>query len=114
MEYPKHKTVKDKKYLLWLRKQPCVYSGLYAVENIRDVVPAHDKGGGVAMKDDDTRALPLLSEHHLGGKISEHNGYHTFWALVELRTGKTRDLLVEEHRERYGEEKKCKKPTLNT
>jgi len=101
--YPKPKTIKDKKYLLWLRKQSCVYSGQYAIEGVRDVVAAHDKGGGVALKDDDTKALPLLTEHHLGGQISEHNGYHTFWLLVELRTGKTREQLVKAHRKQYKE-----------
>lgn len=101
--YPKIKIVKDKKYLLWLRGQPCVFSGQSASEH-EDVVYAHDKGGGMALKDDDTKALPLLSGHHLGGTISEHRGYHTFWDLVLVKTGKTRKQLVIEHRKRYKEQ----------
>ena len=97
------KAVRDKKYLAWILTQPSVLSGRYS-SDIEQIVYAHDTGGRMALKDDDTQALPLLATEHLGGQISEHNGYRTFWAIVEQRTGKTRDELCTEHWERYQKE----------
>ena len=96
---PKPKTYRNKKYLNWLKTQPCVYCGNYASPAM-DVVPMH-QGGGMALKGDDSDALPGCVEHHRW----EHNGPATFWAMVKTLSGKSRDQIAVEHWERYQNEK---------
>ena len=97
---PKPKTIKNPKYLLWLRTQPCVVCKQYANDNM-DVVPAHKHGGGVAMKTDDTLALPLCKAHHTDDDISDHKDHALLWGTIWHRDKKTRNDLCEEHWERY-------------
>ena len=89
---PKPQTIRNKKYLLWLRTQPCAACGQPPTMYV-DVVAAHRTGGGVGIKNDDTSALPLCVDCH----GLEHNGVKTFWGKVN----KDREGLVKMYRERY-------------
>ena len=100
---PKPTTIKNAKYLLWLRTQACVFCKQYANDNM-DVVPAHKHGGGVAMKTDDTLALPLCKAHHTDDDVSDHKSHALLWGTIWARYGKTRDELCTEHWERYQKE----------
>ncbi len=89
--YPKTITVRDKKYLDWLKTQPCANPRCNASWGTGiNVVPAHS-GGGMAIKGDDSQALPLCFFCH----TEEHRGTMTFWKGID------RDRLVIEHRKRY-------------
>lgn len=70
---PKTPVVHDRKYLDWIREQPCVLSGQSPSD------PAHIRiggGGGMGMKPSDDRVLPLA--HHLHAE--QHQvGELTFW-----------------------------------
>lgn len=65
---PKQKTIIDKNYLSWIRKQPC-YD---CIGGFGDIVYHHqhiqipESGGGTALKDSDILTLPKHhSEHYL-------------------------------------------------
>lgn len=93
---PKPKTNRDKKYLEWLKTQPCVKCKRVAIPKCLDIVATHS-GGGMAIKGDDSNALPLCVVCH----YTEHTGIKMFWQLIEYMTGKTRKQHVKEHRERW-------------
>ena len=94
---PKPKTHRDKKYLDWLRSQPCVGCDQPKSDEF-DIVYTH-KGGGMAIKGDDREALPLCTFCH----ETEHRAPKTFWITVRFMTKKSRDQHVKEHRKRYGD-----------
>lgn len=98
---PKQKTHRDKKYLLWLRSQPCAYCGLPATRGICDVVPMH-KGGGMALKGDDKGAIPGCCT---GSDCNAHGLHHkmpgTFEGMLHVRTGKSWKQHAQEHWKRY-------------
>lgn len=61
MLLPKAEIIRSRKYLDYLRDQPCIITGL------RDVEPAHLRllgSGGTGVKPSDNRALPLYWELH--------------------------------------------------
>ena len=95
---PKPVTQRHKAYLKWLRTQPCVNCGRYANPHL-DIVPMHT-GGGMAIKGDDTKALPGCVECH----AEEHRQPMTFWGALWYRYGTDRDGLCTEHWERYQKE----------
>ena len=60
---PKQKPLRDKKYLLWLRDQPCIISGQRARPD--DAVEACHIGTlGKGIKSPDDETLPMLHSHH--------------------------------------------------
>jgi len=93
---PKPKTIHDEPYKKWLKTQPCVKCRREKIEGVLDIVPTH-QGGGMALKGDDTAAMPLCVYCH----ADEHAAPETFWAIIEVATGNTRQDYVDEHRERY-------------
>ena len=98
---PKPKSVRNPKYLLWLRNQQCVNCGRYK-SALMDIVPMHH-GGGMAIKGDDSKALPGCTQCH----AREHReGYALFWGSIWNRYGLTRDDLCTESFERYQKEMK--------
>lgn len=57
--------VKDKKYLDWIRKQPCVVTGMDFTQT--DIVAHHIRMGGnagVGQKPSDYRTIPLTALEH--------------------------------------------------
>jgi len=59
---PKRGVLDDKAYLIWLRDQPCVFTGQRATEN-ELVVAAHVGTAGKGLKTDD-HAIPVLDSIH--------------------------------------------------
>ena len=92
---PKKMTVRDEKYLSWLRTQPCVYPDCGRMDSeYMSVVPAHQSfmGRGVSIKPPDHYALPLCADDH----AKEHFlGVETFWQGIDRR------MLIIEHLIRY-------------
>ena len=78
---PKTRRIKCKKYLDWLKTQPCVKTGDYASEYI-SIVPCHQNIGYGHMggKGHDIFALPLRSDLH----AEEHRGHKTFWEYRDI------------------------------
>ena len=72
---PKHKPLRDRKYLDFLREQPCVVTGRMGNSDVESVDPAHfrwNTDGGTSMKSSDFFANPLIhSEHVLQGDMGE-------------------------------------------
>ena len=87
---PKPKTARDPKYLAWLRTQRCCNPRCIS-DLATQVVAAHGRAAGTALKGPDTEALPLCYLCHL----REHEGHLTFWRGID------RDRIVREHRQRY-------------
>jgi len=75
MQIPKNKPSRDRKFLDWLREQPCLVTGRYGNPDIETVDPAHFRwgtNGGTSMKPSDYFANPLIhSEHDKQGRVGE-------------------------------------------
>ncbi len=68
--------VRDKAYLAWIRKKPCLVCGYSG----QDSVPHHEQlpgHGGKGTKCDDTRTLPLCMVCHL----DRHTYGRDFWDI---------------------------------
>jgi len=63
-------TLRDRKYLDWLRTQRCIVTGRYASE-YDAVDPCHLGVSGIAMKSPDDEVLPMLHSIHV---ISHQTG----------------------------------------
>jgi len=74
---PKVKTLRDPAYLLWLRDQPCLISGLSATDS-ESVVAAHLGTGGKGIKSPDNEAIPVLN--------SRHQNMHVYGEVRTLRS----------------------------
>jgi len=59
--------VRDRKYLSWLRTQPCAVCGSF-----RYIESAHTGARGLGQKADDRLAIPLCRGHHSRGNLSLH------------------------------------------
>lgn len=86
--------VRDRKYLDWLRDQPCLLTGRRATE--QDAVdPVHIGTFGKAIKTDD-EAIPVLhslhSEGHSGGEISMFRAHAPDWLLRDALRAYAREL----------------------
>lgn len=90
---PKTKTHRDKKYLLWIRTQPCASCGQLPIEGTYQVVPAHS-GGGMALKGPDRDAIPLC--------VACHGIDHTVGPFQEVK-GVNRMDVARAHWKRYQE-----------
>lgn len=69
---PKLNPIRDRRYLDWLRTQPCIVSGVCGPS----VDPAHISTMGKGIKSSDDECLPLLNSHH---KWAHDHGEMTFW-----------------------------------
>jgi len=61
MMFPKHKRIRDRAWLDKVRDYPCLVTGATPCE------PAHVRvglGGGMGLKPDDNRVVPLVHELH--------------------------------------------------
>lgn len=96
---PKTPIVRDRRYLDWLRGQPCIVTGRDGVSE-----PAHLRllgSGGTGMKPSDARCLPLNhSFHRQQSEIGEPRAWLT-WAqeYPEFYF----KLLIDEAERRYAE-----------
>lgn len=79
----KQKVIRDRKYLIWLRSQPCILTGFRATE-YEAVDPAHIGQAGMGMKSGDDEALPVKHSLHVkmhGGEISTLRELAPVWLL---------------------------------
>jgi hypothetical protein len=75
MRFPKTPLLRDKGYLVWLRDQPCVITGLYGSDN--DAIdPAHIGTAGKGIKSADNHVLPVL--HSIHQKMHANGEIETF------------------------------------
>lgn len=96
MMLPKSQPIRDRKYLDWVRTQPCLVTGR------ADVEPAHLRllgEGGVGMKPGDNLVLPLHYEIHRR-QSSEGEGAVWIWCANEYPEFLFR-LLQNEAKRRY-------------
>jgi hypothetical protein len=79
--YPKHPRKVDKKYLAFIRKQPCLVCRDYLSDPHH---PKHTKYGGELgknIKPDDKKAIPLCRTHHA---IQENIGEERFYKKYNI------------------------------
>ena len=73
MMIPKRPPVRDKAYILWLRQQPCVITGLRTSAN-ETVDPMHIGTAGKGIKSGDDEVLPVIHHYHAlahqGGELT--------------------------------------------
>lgn len=58
--------IRDRKYLIWLRSQRCLLTGLYGNDH-ESVVPMHVGTAGRGLKSSDDEAIPVLNRLHMEG-----------------------------------------------
>lgn len=58
--HPKLNPIRDRKYLDWLRTQPCLIEGMRG-ENVE---PCHISTMGKGIKSSDDECIPLFHHHH--------------------------------------------------
>lgn len=89
--------VTDRKYLDWLRDQPCIFTGQSATDN-ESVVPMHIGTYGKAQKSDD-EALPAINWFHQAahnrGEISYIRENAPDWLLREAMRAYAREWYRE-------------------
>ena len=78
MLIPKNPPHRDRKFLDWLRTQPCFITGMQSHDN-EVVVPAHTGNSGRGIKAPDKHSLPMTQSLHLR---SHNEGVLTFWLDV--------------------------------
>lgn len=87
--------VRDRKYLDWLRTQPCIFTGLMGSE--RDAVdPMHIGTAGKGIKSSDDEALPVRhsihSECHQRGEMTVIREIIPDWLLREALRAYAREM----------------------
>ena len=102
--------IEDRKYLDWLRTQPCIVSLEESPVERPSSEPAHLRllgGGGTALKPGDNHAVPL---HHWLHKQEQRLGPQRFWAqMAEEYPDLLWRLLIEVAEARYENYKREKK-----
>lgn len=72
----KPKTLRDKKYLEWVRTLPCI------VCQSTPAVPHHEGVRGMGLKASDRDTLPLCHKHH---DERHRTGVKTFWGSIDYK-----------------------------
>jgi hypothetical protein len=84
---------RDRKYLAWVRAQPCAVCGSW-----RYIESAHTGPRGLSQKADDRQAIPLCRGHHSRGNLSLHKlGPVRFARLYHLEVAQ----IIRELREMF-------------
>lgn len=98
---PAQKTavLRDRKYLDWLRTQPCILSGRSGDGN-ETVDPMHIGTAGVSMKSPDNEALPVLhsyhaNEGHQSGEVSMLRRRMPDWLIRDALRAYAREMYQE-------------------
>lgn len=80
--------VKDKGFLAFLHKLPCVVTGIPSVEaaHIRYAAPRYGKPEtGMGRKSDDRWAVPLSANEHRESRYAQHNvGEKQYWRALRI------------------------------
>lgn len=92
--------VRDKKYLLWQRDQPCFLTGQFA-NDAESIVPMHIGTAGKGIKSGDDETLPCLAMLHT------HGHQHGEMSMIREKISDSvlRDALRAYAREQYREYK---------
>ncbi len=95
---PKLTIVRDRKYLDWLRTQPCVICGVSATQYLA-VDPAHIGTLGKGIKSSDDEALPIKHDIHVAmhqhGEMSVIKDNMPDWLLREALRAYARQMYRE-------------------
>lgn len=92
---PKVKPARSRKYLAWLRAQPCVVCG-----SREDVEASHHGAHGTATKPSDHEALPVCRVHH--HRWHQKGSPHMSWDHLTREEKRARfAFLAAEHRARF-------------
>ena len=92
---------RERLYLMWLRRWPCVACMAGLPDGGGVIEAAHPKFGmglrrrefGVGEKSHDRFAVPLCSKHHRTGSHAEHRGQRAFWARLGIDVADFADAL---------------------
>jgi len=87
---------RDRKYLAWIRTQPCL-----TCRTTRGIEAAHTGKAGMGIKSTDYSALPLCGPCHRTGAASYHNLGERRWSDA---WGVDIGARVAAYRERYNQE----------
>ena len=98
----KNPPIRDRKYLDWLRTQPCVITGLRSTE-YNAVDPMHISTLGKGVKSGDNEALPVLhnihADSHAHGEISMFRREAKDWLLRAALRAYAREMYREWERQ---------------
>ena len=93
----KRPPLRDNKYLLWLRTQPCILTGQYA--DHESIVAMHVGTSGRGMKSPDDEALPVCNslhqEGHQSGEITMLREHAPDWLLRAMARAYAREMYQE-------------------
>ena len=81
----------DKKYLAWVREQPCIFDGHDPCEG--DVEAHHVTGAGLSLKAPDRNTMPLCRKHHR--QRHDHKGPFHDWSKAKRKAWEA--LMVEHY-----------------
>ena len=94
----KQPVLRDRRYLDWLREQPCIITGLCGSEQ-NSVDPAHIGTLGKGIKSPDNEALPLAHSLHLlahqRGEISMFREKAPDWLIRAALRAYARELYAD-------------------
>lgn len=96
--FPKSNLIRDRKYLDFLRTQPCLLTGFSATEQMA-VDPMHIGTAGKGIKSGDDECLPIVhylhQQGHSGGEITMLRQNSPDWLLREAFRAYARQLYKE-------------------
>lgn len=97
--------IRDRKYLDFLRDQPCIICGLRGHDQ-ETVDPAHIGTAGKSIKRSDDEALPLMhslhAEGHQKGEMTMFRKHMPDWLLRECLRAYAREMYAEWKRNTRG------------
>lgn len=79
MLIPKNKPVRDKKYLAWVRAQPCCYCFIHGPNNPHHIIGVGN--GRMGSKESDDQTIPLCNLHHR--ELHESTGKNRTWWMMK-------------------------------
>ena len=94
----KNPPIRDRKYLDWLRTQPCVITGRHSTE-YEAIDPMHISTAGKGIKSGDDEPLPVDHSNHLlahqRGEITMFRQYAPDWLLRAAFRAYAREMYRE-------------------
>ena len=90
--------IRDKAYLIWLRCQPCLFTGLRAHDG-ESVVAAHIGTAGKGLKSNDCHAIPVMDhihkDMHQRGEVTVFREMAPDWLLRKAMQAYARECWME-------------------
>jgi hypothetical protein len=92
---PKDNLIRDRKYLDWLRDQPCLLTGYSASESMA-VDPMHIGTAGKGLKSGDDEAIPVVHylhrSGHQAGEVSMLREHAPDWLIRDAFRAYAREM----------------------